>query len=70
MLNIYQEYYISSLGKAAGVRVVINSQKEMPFPEEEGLHAQPGTVTSIGMKQVDSYTQTSTYALTKNKRKT
>ena len=52
VLNIHQDQYIKSVGQAAGLRVLVTSQNTMPFPEEEGLHIQPGYVTSLGVRQV------------------
>ena len=49
ILNIHQDQYIKSVGQAAGLRVLVTSQNTMPFPEEEGLHIQPGHVTSLGL---------------------
>ena len=42
------------MGQAAGVRVVVHDQVKMPFPEEEGVLAQPGFMTSIGVQKVRS----------------
>ena len=52
VVNIHQDQYIKSVGEAAGLRVLVTSQNKMPFPEEEGLHIQPGQITSMGIRQV------------------
>ena len=52
VLNIDQEEYVMQLGKEAGARAVVHSQDKMPFPEDEGILAKPGYMTSIGISQV------------------
>ena len=53
ILNIGQDEYTEKLGgEEAGVRVVLHSQRRMPFPEDEGSLAMPGKLTSIGVKKV------------------
>ena len=52
-VDIHQDQYLTELGKSAGVRVLINNQQQMPFPEEDGLHASPGFLTAIGIKKVN-----------------
>ena len=51
-LHIHQEEYVDELAEAAGVRVVVHPQDRMPFPADEGILANPGQATSIGIKQV------------------
>ena len=41
------------IGEEAGARAVVHSQDKMPFPEDEGIMAKPGYMTSIGISQVD-----------------
>ena len=50
--NIEQDEYVSDLSEKAGVRVLITSRGEMPFPEDKGLDIAPGRLTSVGIKAV------------------
>ena len=43
---------MTSIGRSAGARVLINDQYQMPFPEEDGHHAPPGFVTAFGLRKV------------------
>ena len=52
VVNINQDQNIKSVEESAGLRVLVTSQNKMPFTEEEGLHIQPGQVTSMGIRQV------------------
>lgn len=52
-MNIRQETYIPDIGDSAGLRVVIKSQRQMPFPEDEGVTISPGLYTSLAIKQVN-----------------
>ena len=52
MLNINQDEYITTGNDAAGARIVIHSQDKMPYPEDEGLLAKPGQLTSVHISQV------------------
>ncbi|XP_064618486.1 amiloride-sensitive sodium channel subunit beta-like isoform X3 [Lineus longissimus] len=52
-LFIEQHEYVPELVEAAGVRVNIGTQNIMPFPEDNGIFAQPGTLTSIGLRRVE-----------------
>jgi hypothetical protein len=51
-LFIEQHEYVPELVEAAGIRVNIGTQNIMPFPEDNGIFAQPGTLTSIGLRRV------------------
>ena len=51
-LNVEQEEYLSQLSQAAGVKVVVHPQGQMPFPNEEGFFASPGHSTAIGLSKV------------------
>ena len=51
-LNINQDDYVHQAGDTAGVRLVIHSQTQMPFPEDEGVTIEPGFSTSVGIKKV------------------
>ena len=52
VLNIDQDEYVEKMGQEAGVRVVVHHQDKMPFPEDEGVMAKPGLLTSIGIRKV------------------
>lgn len=51
-INLGQNEYVQSIGESAGAVIVIHDQTRMPFPEDEGVFAPPGTVTSVGTKRV------------------
>ena len=40
------------MGEEAGARVVLHPQERMPFPEDEGILAKPGLLTSVGVRKV------------------
>ena len=46
-LFIDQSEYIDTLASSAGVRLLIHSQAEQPFPVDNGFTAIPGQKTSI-----------------------
>ena len=52
IILIDQFAYIGDLADTAGVRVLIDSQGAMPFPEDLGLSVGPGIETSIGIQVV------------------
>ena len=52
VVNIGQDEYTDQFGEEAGARVVVHPQDRMPFPEDEGVLAKPGLLTSIGVKKV------------------
>ena len=52
IINIDQVTYIGDLANTAGVRVLIDYQGNMPFPEDLGLSVGPGFETSIGLQLV------------------
>jgi len=51
-LYIEQSEYISALAESAGIRVTVHNQSVMPFPEDNGFSARPGTKTSAGITRV------------------
>ena len=51
-LNLGQAEYIQGVSQTAGVVVVVHSHRKMPFPEDEGVFAHPGKLTSIGITKV------------------
>ena len=53
LLNIGQNEYIEGITESAGAVVVVHDQSRMPFPEDEGVLASPGHVTSISITRVD-----------------
>ena len=52
VINIQQDEYVMDIGDSAGIRLVVLPQKQMPFPEDEGLTISPGHYTTIAVKQV------------------
>ena len=58
-MNIAQNEYTELLGEEAGARVVVHPQNRMPFPEDEGFVAKPGKLTSVGIKKVLSWINSS-----------
>ena len=52
VLDIAQYEYIPNVGEAAGAVVVVHSPDNMPFPNDEGILAVPGKLTSVGIKRV------------------
>ena len=52
ILNANQDDYLSELGQTAGIRIVIHEQNKMPFPDENGITAIPGSMTILAIKQV------------------
>ena len=52
VVDIGQDEYTDSFGEEAGARVVLHPQDRMPFPEDEGVMAKPGQLTSIGVRKV------------------
>ena len=51
-MNIGQAEYLKQIGGAAGARVVVHPQGTMPHPEEHGVLAEPGKLTSIAVTKV------------------
>ncbi|KAM8933457.1 epithelial sodium channel subunit gamma-like [Pelodytes ibericus] len=51
-LFIQQIEYVRDLTHAAGIRLLIHDQSQMPFPEDEGVNVPPGAETDIGMMKV------------------
>ncbi|CAH1796191.1 unnamed protein product [Owenia fusiformis] len=50
-LFIEQHEYVGDLSPGAGMRVVVHSVSQMPFPEDEGFDIAPGYATSVGLKK-------------------
>ena len=53
-LNLFIEtaQYVPEVSQAAGARIVIHNQGEMPFPDEDGINLVPGFSTSVGVRRV------------------
>ena len=53
MINGSDQFrYIAYMANTAGMRVKIDSQGAMPFPEYYGVSSGPGVETSIGIQLV------------------
>ena len=52
IVNINQSNYVSQAGDIAGLRVIVLSQNQIAFPEDEGITVSPGYFTSIGLNMV------------------
>ncbi|XP_020621667.1 amiloride-sensitive sodium channel subunit alpha-like [Orbicella faveolata] len=52
-LNLFIEtgQYVPEVSQAAGARIVIHNQGEMPFPDEDGINLVPGFSTSVGVRR-------------------
>jgi len=53
-LNIFIEsaQYVPEVSQAAGARIAIHNQGEMPFPDDDGINLVPGFSTSVGVRRV------------------
>jgi hypothetical protein len=51
-INIDQNNYIETGNEAAGARIVIHDQADMPYPEDVGILAKAGMLTSIHISRV------------------
>ncbi len=51
-LYVEQDEYIESLSDAAGMRILVHNQTEMPFPEDAGFSVSPGSKTSVALSKV------------------
>ena len=52
LLNINQAEYTKEMGDTAGMVMLILTQNQMPFPEDDGIILSPGHSTSISLSQV------------------
>ena len=59
IVNINQSNYVSQIGDIAGLRVIVLSQHQIAFPEDEGITVSPGYFTSIGLQKVNIYLNSS-----------
>ncbi|XP_013411979.1 acid-sensing ion channel 4-like [Lingula anatina] len=60
-LDVEQEQYLGGLSNEAGVRVLVHSQGNIAFPEDEGFTVSPGFATSVGLKLVSTSRLTHPY---------
>jgi hypothetical protein len=51
-INIDQDDYIEAGNEAAGARIVIHDQADMPYPEDVGILAKAGMLTSMHVSRV------------------
>ncbi|XP_078692469.1 epithelial sodium channel subunit beta-like [Branchiostoma floridae x Branchiostoma belcheri] len=50
LLYVEQDEYVPVLTETSGVRVLINTQAERPFPAQAGFSVAPGFSSSVGLK--------------------
>jgi len=50
--NIQQHQYVTEVGTTAGLILLVQPQKLMPFPEDRGKLVSPGYQTEIALTQV------------------
>ncbi|MGH0118696.1 UNVERIFIED_CONTAM: hypothetical protein FKN15_027779 [Acipenser sinensis] len=48
-LFIEQDEYLELLSHAAGLRFIIHDQKDMPFPEDDGVNIPPGQESDLAI---------------------
>ncbi|CAH1773414.1 unnamed protein product [Owenia fusiformis] len=53
VLDIEAAEYIGDMSPAYGVRVLVHSQGDMPFPEDQGITIGPGQATVIGTNMLN-----------------
>ncbi|XP_071960594.1 acid-sensing ion channel 1A-like [Antedon mediterranea] len=52
-MNIQQSEYIADIRPAAGLRILVHDQHEMPFPEDKGINVPPARETSVGVYRTE-----------------
>ncbi|XP_031561612.1 degenerin deg-1-like [Actinia tenebrosa] len=52
-LFVDQENYIDQLSPAAGFKILVNHQGQMPFPYEDGITVPPGISASFGINKAE-----------------
>ena len=53
VLNIGEDDYLTDIiGDESGARIAVHSHNVLPHPDEKGYLAQPGQLTSFGVKKV------------------
>jgi len=52
IVNIDQKDYIPNIGDTSGIRVVVHPQRQMSFPEDDGVTISPGYFSSIAIRKV------------------
>jgi hypothetical protein len=65
-MNIDQDDYIETGNEAAGARIVIHDQADMPYPEDVGILAKAGMLTSIHISRVGNGSYCSACKLQQN----
>ncbi|XP_050712337.1 amiloride-sensitive sodium channel subunit alpha-like isoform X2 [Eriocheir sinensis] len=50
-LNVNEDQYLSLLSPDIGVRVIVHSPHQLPFPEEEGFNVSPDNSVSVKMSR-------------------
>ena len=53
VLNIGEDEYLTDIGGESGARIAVHHRRTLPHPDESGYLAEPGQVTSIGVKKVE-----------------
>ncbi|KAG7155320.1 Acid-sensing ion channel 4-A-like 2, partial [Homarus americanus] len=51
MIGIQVKNYLSLLSPEIGVRVIVHSPRQLPFPEDEGFNISPGLSVSVGVSR-------------------
>lgn len=51
-MNIDQDEYVAWGNEAAGVRIVVHDQSNMPYPDDLGILGKTGMLTSIHISRV------------------
>nr|XP_045622532.1 degenerin unc-8-like [Procambarus clarkii] len=46
-VNIHKDKYLALLSQEVGLRVIVHSPYQLPFPEDEGFNVSPGFINSI-----------------------
>ncbi|XP_006632023.1 amiloride-sensitive sodium channel subunit gamma-like [Lepisosteus oculatus] len=63
-LSIEQDEYIEQFSQAAGIRLIIHDQKDMPFPEDDGVNIPPGQESDIAIVKVHVHRLRAPYSST------
>ncbi|MBN3281258.1 ASI1A protein, partial [Polyodon spathula] len=61
-LFIEQDEYLELLSHAAGLRFIIHDQKDMPFPEDDGVNIPPGQESDLAIVKVHVHRLKAPYA--------
>ena len=52
VLNVKQGEYIPQIDAPVGGLTLIHAQKDVPFPQDDGILIKPGTLLTIGIRKV------------------